>query len=213
MLVGGRMPYKRRVEYLQTSNAVSTVLRSGPYIDTGVSLSTGLAVDMVCALGRTQPIWTWELLMGGTNGANASGRLWIISSNNGKFGLKYGNTDRQATLPWIVKYTKFRYEAEFLANVGRIKVDGTQVLSYSGTYNVDTGLTVCFGRAYIDTKGGWAYSCVERNYGMKLYRNDVLVRDFIPVLDLNDEPCMYDRVTGRCFYNQGTGAFLYGPDI
>jgi hypothetical protein len=37
-----------------------------------------------------------------------------------------------------------------------------------------------------------------------------LVADFIPVLDLNDTPCMYDKVSGELFYNKGTGEFLYG---
>ena len=36
-----------------------------------------------------------------------------------------------------------------------------------------------------------------------------LVRDFIPVLDSNNVPCMYDKVTQQFFYNQGTGDFLY----
>lgn len=37
--------------------------------------------------------------------------------------------------------------------------------------------------------------------------NGVLVRDFIPVLDREMRPAMYDRVTGKLFYNKGTGEF------
>ena len=37
-----------------------------------------------------------------------------------------------------------------------------------------------------------------------------LTRDFIPVLDLDGVPCMYDQVTKQMFYNSGTGNFLYG---
>ena len=36
-----------------------------------------------------------------------------------------------------------------------------------------------------------------------------LVGDFIPVLDSNGTPCMYDRVTQQYFYNQGSGTFTY----
>ena len=50
-------------------------------------------------------------------------------------------------------------------------------------------------------------------YSCKLYDNDVLVRDFIPVLDGNGTPCMYDKVTKQFFYNQGTGQFIAGPII
>lgn len=51
--------------------------------------------------------------------------------------------------------------------------------------------------------------CVQLCY-CKVWDNDTLVRDFIPVLDWNDRPCMYDKVTDELFYNQGTGEFLYG---
>ena len=49
-----------------------------------------------------------------------------------------------------------------------------------------------------------------RIYSCKLWDNIVLVRDLIPVLDWNDRPCMYDKVTDELFYNAGTGEFLYG---
>lgn len=46
-------------------------------------------------------------------------------------------------------------------------------------------------------------------YKCRLSKNGVLVRDLIPVLDWNDRPCMYDKVTDERFYNKGTGEFLY----
>lgn len=51
--------------------------------------------------------------------------------------------------------------------------------------------------------------------GMKIsaYRwhdGSTLLQDFIPVLDWNDVPCMYDKVTDELFYNAGTGEFEYG---
>ena len=50
-------------------------------------------------------------------------------------------------------------------------------------------------------------------YSAKIYDNGTLVRDFIPVLDGNNVPCMYDSVTEQYFYNQGTGDFIAGPAI
>lgn len=47
----------------------------------------------------------------------------------------------------------------------------------------------------------------------KLYDSGVLIKDFVPVLDWNDRPCMYDKVSGELFYNQGTGEFLYGDVV
>ena len=50
-------------------------------------------------------------------------------------------------------------------------------------------------------------------YYFKIYDNDVLVRDMIPVLDGEGVPCMYDRVEKKFYYNAGTGQFVAGPVI
>lgn len=47
-------------------------------------------------------------------------------------------------------------------------------------------------------------------YSFKIYDNGALIRDFIPVLDNNNVPCLYDKVSEAFFYNQGTGVFSYG---
>ena len=52
-----------------------------------------------------------------------------------------------------------------------------------------------------------------RIYSCKIYDNGELVRDFIPVLDANGTPCMYDRVEGKIYYNAGTGQFIAGPSL
>lgn len=52
----------------------------------------------------------------------------------------------------------------------------------------------------------------SRYYSYKVWNyNEVLMQDFIPVLDHDGVPCMYDRVTNEFFYNQGTGQFIAGP--
>ena len=47
-------------------------------------------------------------------------------------------------------------------------------------------------------------------YYTKIYDNDILVRDYIPVIDSSERPCLFDKVEKECYYNQGTGEFLYG---
>ncbi len=54
----------------------------------------------------------------------------------------------------------------------------------------------------------------QRNYYVKIWNStNTLVRDFIPVLDNNGTPCMYDKVSNQYFYNAGTGDFIAGPAI
>ena len=49
----------------------------------------------------------------------------------------------------------------------------------------------------------------KRVYYLKMYNFDsVLVRDYIPVIDSSERPCLFDKVEKKCYYNQGTGEFL-----
>lgn len=62
-------------------------------------------------------------------------------------------------------------------------------------FGINTSNTITKSAAYI-------YDC-------KIYDNDVLIRDMIPVLDKNGVACMYDKVNKKFYYNSGTGNFLY----
>ncbi len=86
----------------------------------------------------------------------------------------------------------------------------------------DKGITVTIDGATVTRSGGVSgelrvgspessyYACCKI-FGLRTYtENGVLTRDFIPVLDWDDIPCMYDKVTHELFYNQGTGEFLWG---
>lgn len=58
---------------------------------------------------------------------------------------------------------------------------------------------------------GGIYTGDSKIYYAKLFdENDNLVFHAIPVLDQDNVPCMYDKVSDTFFYNQGTGEFSYG---
>lgn len=63
------------------------------------------------------------------------------------------------------------------------------------------------------TSGNYTPLSNARIYYYRVYFDDVLVRDLIPVLDATGTPCMYDKVTQQFFYNAGTGQFIAGPAI
>lgn len=47
-------------------------------------------------------------------------------------------------------------------------------------------------------------------YEWKYYKNGVLAQHLIPVMNNDDVPCLYDKVTATFKYNAGTGQFNYG---
>lgn len=57
---------------------------------------------------------------------------------------------------------------------------------------------------------GYVINGRVRVYSCKIWDGDTLVRDFIPALDINNIPCMFDKVEGKCYYNAGTGQFIAG---
>ena len=52
-----------------------------------------------------------------------------------------------------------------------------------------------------------------RIYDVQIYDNNVIVRNFIPVLDKNGVPCMFETIENKLYYNAGTGSFVAGPIV
>lgn len=57
-----------------------------------------------------------------------------------------------------------------------------------------------------------AYRFSGNIYYVKIWDNDTLVRDFIPVR-VGTIGYLYDKVSGQLFGNSGSGSFTLGPDI
>ena len=90
--------------------------------------------------------------------------------------------------------------------------------SYSQTSNLTARTTATGTTSYVSANiyifaRNWSgnYSPAKmRFYSCKMYKNNVLVRDYIPVKDSNNVVCLYDKVSGTFFYNKGTGSFIAG---
>ena len=66
---------------------------------------------------------------------------------------------------------------------------------------------------YLQRQSDGSYKPVNtdpcRLYFLKISNYSTIERAFIPVLDADSVPCLYDKVTRQCFYNAGTGKFGY----
>ena len=71
-----------------------------------------------------------------------------------------------------------------------------------------------FREMYWDANGaivpGGAGRRVSRIYGYKGWRDGSLLGNYLPALAPDGVPCMYDTVSGKTFYNAGTGQFTAG---
>ena len=91
---------------------------------------------------------------------------------------------------------------------GKLDIDGVNKKSAS------TDVTIINLYLFVDTPTANVKNRARgKFYYCKIWENDILIRDFIPVKDTNDVVCLYDKVTKTYFYNQGSGSFIAGPVV
>lgn len=102
---------------------------------------------------------------------------------------------------------KYKASTNFKNN-GLAELDGATLLELTDVDFEGTAIISLFG---CEVEDGHVSNRFEgRIYNAKLTQGVGLVRDFIPALDKNGIPCMFDKVTKQPFPNNGTGQFIVG---
>ena len=188
------------IEYLESTGT--------QYIDTGVVANNDSGIDILFYTIRKN-----------------SDSFILVQDNSFAFGISQGMSDQSNNFlikagandidNWIIRsfYGEGSGIYRFFINKQNASIyatDGSNVSHIFPRRNYKTNLNfILFALntgSVVPCKNTQIYSC-------KLYDNDVLVRDFIPVLDPNGVPCMYDKVESKFYYNAGTGDFIAGPVI
>ena len=78
--------------------------------------------------------------------------------------------------------------------------------TYTPTYSTNLMFLNGITRDY-----NWKF--IGKIYEAKIRENGILIRHFIPVLDKDGVPCMFDKVEAKFYYNAGTGNFIAGPAL
>lgn len=194
--------YKTELQYLESSGT--------QWIDTGYAFADDFAWEInfqgmnsggTLFGGRTSFARTAVLYYG--NAVNNNGipflSLSVAGFNGNTTPFKLGElVDGRCTIKSTIKSNK----ASVWVNDANMYSD----IAFSGSYISGVSQAI-FADNY--GKDGVKEFATSKVYWLKMWQGTELVRDFIPVLDLNDVPCMYDKVTDKLFYNQGTGKFTY----
>lgn len=97
------------------------------------------------------------------------------------------------------------------SKVAKFDSEDTDVESYitsqTGTYTLPIWLfSYNSGGAYHSYYGNWA----GRIYRAQITQRDSLIHDYVPCLDVDNRPCMYDLIEQEALYNQSGGTeFTY----
>ena len=172
------------------------------YIDTGIIGRAGTKMRGEFAILKSED----GALLGSRKGDD---RFYMLHSYYSKFTCGYGTHKDNSETVELGK----RYWAEMEFNVGsqteKIWVDGVEHTLYSGTdgSSIDTGypmyLFVCNVNGQPRLDGNVSMAAKARCYGLKIWQDGVLVRDFRPCLK-NGVAGLYDDVSKRIFYSLGT---------
>ena len=178
------LPYDAQVEYLQSSGTQK--------IAAGI---TGIATIIGSAQVTT---------------VNNLSQL-VISSSNGNAGTWYGgNTSSK----WGAGAASGTY-----TNID-VTTRGDFNLIFTNSEVIGTVNGESIYRTHSSTQGEWYLFRCQNNsnafigklYYIKIYQNNTLVRDFIPVR-VGQVGYMYDQVSGQLFGNAGSGSFVLGNDV
>ena len=102
---------------------------------------------------------------------------------------------------------KYKASTNFKNN-GLAELDGATLLELPDVDFEGTSKIALFGCATEEDSVGNKF--IGAIFNAKLTQSSQMVRDFIPVVDAQGVPCMFDKVTKQTFYNSGTGQFILG---
>lgn len=196
--VAKSLPYDARVEFLRSTPNAS--------IDTGIlDIDTFEIKFRMSAFGAFAPIFGnyksetnngWRLIMAGEES-----KQYLIGTFGEKTGVG-GNT--------YVPLAALGVDHTLFVSPSTIIADGVEV-SERGT---DTGITntksIALFTQYVYQVG--VPQIYLRIYYFKAWKNNMLVRDFIPVR-VGQVGYMYDRVSKELFGNISSGTFILGNDV
>lgn len=125
-------------------------------------------------------------------------------SNTNRFSVRICDSD-----PTVTNTFTLGEMYHILFNKTGFTVNDVLWATMSPTTNYTTYYTMYVGAVHNDTG---AFRPTASKWGEFIVRQSgVVVGDFIPVLDENDEPCFYDNVSQTYKYNLGSGDFIPGP--
>lgn len=191
-----------RINYIQQSSGV------GAYIDTGISGTWTNTMRFVIRFSIDEIISTGEQSLIGDKVPSANDGATIYTSvNRAHVNTWCGSGTAYTIAQNITLEQDHTLDVTFTNSIGRSgSFDGTPFSSNtSNLYCSNSVNFAIFSERANTLSAAWrgkVYSC-------QIYKDGVLVRDFIPVLK-NGVAGLYDNVSGSYFFSAGTQNFRYG---
>ena len=183
------------LSYLRGSTTTNT---SGQYINTGIGIKSTLKIELKFRVVSQSGDY-------GFFGGRLSGQsnLLVRFKNNTQFASDYGAARYYTSIVPSINEEITLIKDKNLTYINGILVSTANIATFSVGANVFMFMSNNNG---VPSSLASGISTTDIFY-CKIWDNDVLVRDFIPVLKTDGTYCMYDKVSGTYFLNQGAGSF------
>ena len=183
------------------------------YINTGYTPNANTKVELEANVVVT-PTKYWEVLFGSRPSYQNSDFSFATSYQNGtKMVLGYGtNAEISGTYPASGKDAIIKLDKGKLT----ISVDGKDIYTYTKTGTFTNAIPmylmswVCENSTH--SREGTAQSNIKLYY-CKIWENDELVRNYIPVKDNSGVGALYDLVQNKLYYSESDDDFVAGGVI
>ena len=193
-----------QIEYLESTGT--------QYIDTEYELNLSHDVHIIAYIKFSNP--TRAFICGSLN-SYVGAPIFNFEISDSKARIYYRYAEGQTAINYystqnIIHDKKSKIEYTQTSNQVSVKYDDNIVINQHLSINFITSSNILL---FNDIRDNSVFNLNTYIYRFQIYDNNTLVRDFIPVLDPQNIPCMYDKVSETFFYNQGTGNFIAGPVI
>ena len=187
------------------------------YINTGINPADDIDVliDVQVKSGITLTSGTDAFLFGAKDGQqNSAFGVAILYQNDplsvyAEYGSVNGSGNMGYPITGSIMHLSFIDGAVIVNERG--KSNNTHVVRLSKQSFATSWPMFLFG---MNAHGIFTSSAPVRLYQCGIHRNNKTndaIRLFIPVLDSDNIPCLYDIIEKKFYYNQGTGQFIAGP--
>lgn len=145
-------------------------------------------------------------------GMTGSGSCWYGLQASYYWGVQVSSTGYGVTATNRFKSATYRKDSSHLVYSKNGSSTWTTVSNSSNPSIWTSNECTLFG-AYNGSKV-MSYMSTIRLYSFRIFKYDgsEVLRDMIPVR-VDQVGCLYDKISGEIFMNQGTGSFIVGPDI
>lgn len=181
--------------YLKTSNEVaeSVTFARNVNMQLDYCCNENSVIEFDCSL--PSPTNAWDTLWGSRDNTD-----YFIAYNGGTLRYVFGGVS--GNVGDISSYYNQRIKITLSNTYCKMEAGGSEIYNVSFTGGTATATTkLGLFTLFTDNSGGDISECRSDGtlYGMKIYENDVLVRDYVPYLD-GSTFCVINTLTGDIFY-------------